>query len=327
MIAWLALVLLDVLGGALSLLPYPAILTANIMSMAGDGPRGWRRFRFAIPYALLSLYPLAWLLLYRLSWDAMSRGDTSMAFQLSGVPAVLSAIGAAGWYLSERPQQKRYAAKAAEVKAAVEPQNPLIWTLLCAGGPRILPGAPRVTVEAALAAIRAACSVNQPATGYGTPLKVAVHNLWFEIDGSPHDRHQKDLCLLVRALLARGADFSKEERKDIWNHWLLRLAMFEGPVTTRTENPLVWRIVKFPFDGEDFPLVPEDAPLLNRPTRLHGTPLFLALLRSGSQMNLPKVLVERGARLSDEEQQNPAAMASLERLFRQFPKLCGVYSP
>jgi hypothetical protein len=63
--------------------------------------------------------------------------------------------------------------------------------------------------------------------------------------------------------------------------------------------------------------------LINRPTRLHGTPLYAALLTNGFYI-LPE-LVKAGARLSAEEERDPAAAKALAQMFEQRPELRGVY--
>jgi hypothetical protein len=87
------LIVLQALG-ALSIVPYPAILVANVMSMAAEGPKGKERWLAVLPFLLLSLYPLVWIALYAWSWRAMSHGATGWAFGLSSAPVVLSVAGA-----------------------------------------------------------------------------------------------------------------------------------------------------------------------------------------------------------------------------------------
>ena len=90
--------------GAISIVPYPAILVANVMSIAAEGPSGWERFRTALPYLLLSLYPIVWIALYRWSWRLMGRGATGSAFLASAVPLVLSALGVILFFASSPPK-------------------------------------------------------------------------------------------------------------------------------------------------------------------------------------------------------------------------------
>jgi len=92
------------------MLPYPAILVANVMSMAAEGPRGLERVKAAAPFALLSLYPVVWIVLFKWSWRAMGRGQTGLALVLSSVPSVLIAIALGAWFASERSRRKPVAA-------------------------------------------------------------------------------------------------------------------------------------------------------------------------------------------------------------------------
>lgn len=92
------LILLQALGG-LSFLPYPAILLANVMAMAGEGPRGAQRLLLVAGFGLLSLYPLARIALWTLSWRAMGRGAPGMAFGLSTIPVAVT-LAAAGLLFS-----------------------------------------------------------------------------------------------------------------------------------------------------------------------------------------------------------------------------------
>ncbi len=322
----IALVLLQALG-AISIVPYPAILVANIMSIAGEGPGGIRRVKMTSPFVLLSFYPLVWLGLYKWSWRAIGRDEPALAIVLSTVPIVLSLCGAAAWILSERPQRKRERAQAETVRAAVEAANPLVWTMLCAGGSRQLAGLPHVSIESALRVIREAPDVRTQAPEYGTPLHAALRNLSIRIDGTPADRNQKDLIRLVRALLARGAQLSADESKDMRNSWALKVALLEGPSDTQSVNPLTWRILKRPDPAAPLSLRDGERPLVNRPTLWHGTPLYAAMLRSAKALGPLRELIEAGARLTQEEERDPAPMSVLVDVFREFPHLCDVYLP
>ena len=91
--------------GAITLVPYPAILVANVMSIAAEGPKGMERFRMALPFILLSLYPAVWIGLYVWSWRLLSQGRTAWAFVVSSVPLILSAGGAA-WFFASTPKPK-----------------------------------------------------------------------------------------------------------------------------------------------------------------------------------------------------------------------------
>jgi hypothetical protein len=323
MTGWrVALVLLQVVGGV-SLLPYPAVLVANVMSMSAEGPKGMERLVAALPYFLLSLYPVVWIVLDAWSWRLMSHGAARWAFGLSSLPVVLSMAGVAVFFASDRPERAREDAKAKEIRARVEKGNPLVWTILCAGGSRRLANAPRVSVTMALKTIAESPDVNTAAPEYGTPLVTALRNLCYSFDGTPCDAHQKELAKPVRALLERGAQLSPSEQADQMNAWLLKLALFDGPVTTREDNPLLWRILKRTDSSEPLGLRDEERQYLNQATRLHGTPLWMAMLQSGNAFAAQ--LVEAGARLSQEEEREPAGRAALGRLFRDSPGLRAVY--
>jgi len=92
------------------------------------------------------------------------------------------------------------------------------------------------------------------------------------------------------------------------------MAMHDGPINTASENPLVWRILTRRRDGVTlFRLRKDEMPLLNQNTELHGTPLYTALLQDAPDL-FPE-LINAGARLSAEEERDPAAQAALARVF------------
>ena len=177
-----------------------------------------------------------------------------------------------------------------------------------------------MSIHAVVRAIAESPNVNVAAAEYGTPLKTALRNLCYSFEGTPCDGHQKELAGPVRALIARGAQLSEGERRDQMNAWLMKVALFDGPVTAETENPLLWRILKRTSASEPLALRAEEVPFLNRATRLHGTPLWMAMLQSGNAFAAQ--LVEAGARLSEAEERDPAGSAALERLFRS-SRICG----
>jgi hypothetical protein len=75
----------------------------------------------------------------------------------------------------------------------------------------------------------------------------------------------------------------------------------------------VWRILTRQRDGVTlFMLRPDEVPLLNQPTKLHGTPLYAALLEDGPDAWTE--LIKAGAHLSPEEESDPAASASLQHI-------------
>src|ERR1700733_11118765 len=85
-----ALILLQA-AGALSILPYPFVLLANIMQIAATGSTP----ATSAPWIVLSFYPLIWIALYIVAWCAMSRGAVRLAFGLSSIP-LLCCLAVAG---------------------------------------------------------------------------------------------------------------------------------------------------------------------------------------------------------------------------------------
>jgi hypothetical protein len=311
--------------GGLSIIPYPFVLLANIMSIAA--PR--QTLLGAIPYILLSLYPVIWIGIYVLAWRMLSSGSAGVAFALSSVPLLLCLCGAGVFLNSERSVKTFYSKAAGEKKAQVEPLNPLLWTIMCTGGPNRLPGGPQIPAEQAIKAIDANPRlVNVTVPPYGSPLNSALLNLAMNIDGTlGNDRResaafQQGLIRVVRALVAHGAQLNGDERVNLWRSWQLKRAMMDPPFDTQTENPLVWRILKR-GNGEQIIVRADERVLINKPTRLHGTPLYAALLTNGFYI-FPE-LVNAGARLSAEEKRDPAAAKALAEMLEKYPELRGVY--
>lgn len=298
--------------GALSLLPYPFVLLANVMSIAAPGQTKLG----ALPFLLLSIYPLVWIALWVISWLALKSGSAGLAFGLSSVP-VLAIVAAISLYaLSLVSVGKFNTAQSNEVRRKMEPVNPLLWTIYRVGGAHRFPSGPVVPADQAIREIEANPErVNIAAPEYGTPLNVAVFELALDYADSPLSQspYQQDVRRMVRTLVAHGAHFNDAEKIDLRAQWKLKRALYDGPITTATENPLVWRILTRKRDGTIFfRLQPDELPLLNQNTKLHGTPLYAALLADGP--DTISELIKAGARLSPEEEHDPAASASLMRI-------------
>jgi hypothetical protein len=305
--------------GAVTLIPYPAVLLANVMSIAAPG----QTLIGAIPFILLTIYPAVWIGLYALAWRAMLGGSAGVAFALSSIPA-LAGLGAVALFVgSDRGVTASYAKVVEETRARIEPVNPLVWTILCSGGPNRLPAGPKVSTEEVLKAIEThPALLNVPVIPEGTPLRVALMNTVTNLDGTLGNdtreptQHQQDMMRIVRSLVAHGAHLKPEEMT-LWRSWQLRRIRYEGPVTTKSENPLVWRIVQRKRFEERLAIRKDELPFINKPTRLHGTPMYAALLASGFYI-LPELL-EAGARLSPEEERDPEAAKALKDLFEKRP--------
>ena len=310
--------------GALTILPYPFVLLANVMSIAAPGQTKLG----ALPFLLLSVYPLVWIGLWVVSWLALKSGSTGLAFGLSCVP-VIALVAAFGFYFySEVSVANFYKGQSDDVRRKMEPFNPLLWTIYRVGGAHRFPSVPVVPADQAIREIEAnPARVNIAAPSYGTPLDVAVSELALDYTDSQLSRtpYQQDVRRIVRTLVARGAHLSDTEKNDLRTQWKLKRALYDGPVTTATENPLVWRILTRKRDGVTlFMLRPDEMPLLNQPTKLHGTPLYAALLEDGPDAWTE--LIKAGAHLSPEEESDPAASASLMKILSSDLELHRAYA-
>src|SRR5579872_3823773 len=211
------LILLQVVG-AIALIPWPAVVVASVMSLAAERPAGAPRFTpVSILFLLAPLYPAIWVGLDLWSWRALRNGSAARAFALSSVPLLLAMVASGVWYWSDGSVRDYRKTEARKVQEEVEAKNPLVWTLLCAGGSRRLAAAPHVTVDQALQAIAASERINGGVPHYGTPLQTALKNLCYRFDGTPCDGHQRDLGRLVHALVNRGAQLAPAERTVMLN--------------------------------------------------------------------------------------------------------------
>lgn len=324
--------------GALSILPYPFVLLANIMSMAATGHNS----AGALPFVLLSFYPMVWIMLWVVSWRAMSRGSAGLAFGLSSVP-LLAMAAAIGIYIFGWVGFALGSAGAGPggLHSYKYPnQNPVIDAILLAGQ-RVDTGyEPAAAVDEAMRAIDGnAALVNTAIPVRGSPLNAALGNLNVSLDGTVNGNAggERALMRLVRSLVSHGAHLTGGEATDIRKTWLLRRALTDGPVTTASENRLVWRIVTHdrgeskPWDPMRDPLPPRrdtaspfvvrdsEMPLLNQSTRLHGTPLYAALLEQ--DWDACGAIIRAGGKLSVEEERDPAATAALHDLLERQPAL------
>lgn len=333
------LILLQVVGG-LSILPYPVILIANIMSIAAPGHNAAN----SLPWILLSFYPLVWIVLYVISWRAMAHGSVGLAFALSSIPAAAVVIFFAIYLFSWIGFGLGMAGigKGGLHSTVISQGNPVVDSIMLASQD-IQPGlAPGEAVEKALHEIDAnpaLLSVSVPIRG--TPLNAALSSLSISLDGTINgDRpRQQERIRMVRALVAHGAHLSADESTDLRKTWTLRRALYEGEITTSTENPLVWRIVTHnrgeskPFnpltdqyrrdEPQPFALKPGEEAMLNKPTAVHGTPLYAALLDNAK--DVCAVIIQSGGRLSPAEAKDPAASSSLRSLLETEPGLRASY--
>jgi hypothetical protein len=304
----LALLIVQIAGGV-TLLPYPFILLANVMSLAAPN----QTWRGAIPYLLLTVYPAVWIGLWAWSWK-MLPGGVVIAFLLSSIPVLAGVAGVALWQQSDRADEAGDRQRARQVRNEVEPLNPLLWTMMCTGTRSRVWGAEAVSAETAITAIQAHAElVNVSVAGYGSPLNIALENLKrLPLDGriSEDRRGQIDI---IRALVAQGARLQPQEQMRLWRTWELRRALHEGSVMTAAENPLVWRMITHANDP--LKIGPDDGPWLNQATALHGSPMYAALLME----SVPAFaeLWKAGARLTAEEEHDPAAAQAVGDMLRK----------
>jgi hypothetical protein len=331
------LIVLQVFG-ALSILPYPFVLLANIMSMAAPGHTP----ASTAFWGLLCLYPLLWIALYFFSWRAMGHGSVGLAFGLSSIPA-LACLIVVGVYLYSWVGVGLGMAAIGNGGIHTEiltKSNVLMDSITLASEDIQVPTGGATALQKALQNIEANPTlVNVRVPGHGTPLNAALNSFIVTIEGTitGDPQRRQDRIQLIRALVEHGAQLSKEESTDLHKTWLLRRALLDRPVTTATENPLVWRIVRHdrgdskPWNPLTEPLPPRnDTPvpfiirtseteLVNRTTRLHGTPLYAALLDNAP--DVCAVLIKAGGRLSPEEEHDPGAASALRALFEHTPDL------
>jgi hypothetical protein len=191
-----------------------------------------------------------------------------------------------------------------------------------------------VQVEQALKKIEANLTlVNVEVPSYGAPLDIAVNQIHFSIDGSPGVQeesptyakdlqHQKDMVRVARVLIGHGAHLGTEEKHSIETEWKVKMVMNDSPLNISSENPLVLRILTPKKSDTPFSVHNDDIQFLNKSTNLYGTPLCAALLKleMGEGNNLVQ-LINAGAHLSKEEEEDPSIAAALKHAIADHPDI------
>src|SRR5580693_6464105 len=192
------LILLQAIG-VLSILPYPFVLLASIMSIAAPG----RNSTNSLPWILLLAYPLVWVVLYVLAWRAMGRGAVGLAFGLSSIPAgacllmlgfyIFSwvgfglgtvGVGSGGLHTTTYPTN-----------------NPVLDSLWLAGEDIKIGHEPERAVARALREMeRNPTLMNVGVAPYGTPLNIALTII---------DDQWQDRIRMVRAIINAGGRLRK----------------------------------------------------------------------------------------------------------------------
>ena len=316
---------------------WPAVLLAGVMGMAAPGG-GPAAFAARVALAASLAYPVAYALLFWLSWRALARGRTGLAFALSALPLAVTA--GAGLVLAFGALEARSIVRGAEagrVREAerVKGESSLAGSLLLfeegrIGWPELRDairgaGAGELSLPVALRPVEVPGLRVQRHPGAPpdpvrrrTPLAIAL-------GASPaartlESRADDRFLEAARELLARGARLSEEEEGEAVLSFLASAVAQGTTIPDRRaaeENPLVWTIVASP--PADEPRVAEavyaaarrEPELLRRPTTTYGTPLRAALLRGRNER--ARDLILNGAVLSARERTLPGAARPLDR--------------
>lgn len=331
------LVLVQVVGGA-AILAYPAVLAAGVMGIAGPGS-GPRAFLGRLVLAASLAYPLVWVVLFWLSWRALRRGRTGLAFALSAPPFVATLAGLALLVASSRQSAaivRGYETGRIREAERAGGENPLAGSLLLfergvlsreqlheairtAEAAELSRPVERRPVEVPGVRVQRAPGVPPAPVRYRTPLAIALEGsaLARTLESRPDD----GLAEAARLLLARGARLSDEEEageaKLVWLAGVVAKGTALPDRSAETENPLVWAIVS--SRRPDDPAVAQavyaaasrEPGLLRKPTTTYGTPLRASLLRGMDER--ARDLIRNGAVLSEEEQRVPSLAGQLER--------------
>ena len=336
-----ALVLLQATG-AFTLLLYPGVLIASIMSLAAEAPAAGGPGTSLVRGLLwLSLaYPLVWVALWVFSWRALRRERTLLALALSAPPALFSLAGGVALFASGLygtwVQTQFLRGQSADVDE-LRKQHPLAAELLAFDQGR----SSWRSVQAAIAAAppellsrtfplpelkipglrveRAPGAPPEPEVRR-SPLALLLHGSRLD-PFYETDKARAHFLEAARLLIERGAQLSPEEQRDVRLVWMAGIAEKGTKLpdaAAQRENPLVWKIMNAaPNDVSGASQDIHDAghnarDLLTRPTTSYGSPLQAAFIRD--RQNEASSLVYVGALLSDEERKQPALVAAFDRL-------------
>ena len=335
--ARLLLVLVQVVGAA-ALLAYPAVLLAGVMGIAAPGS-GLRATLGRLVLAASLTYPLVWAVLFWLSWRAIRRGRTGLAFALSAPPFAATIAGATLLAASSRQSTaivRGYEDGRLREAERAKGENPLAGALLLfergalsreelegaiavASAEELSRPVERRGVEVPGVRVQRAPGVPPAPARRRTPLAIALEGsaLFRTLETRPGD----GLAEAARLLLARGARLSDEEEADepklVWLAGVVATGTVLPDRNAAAENPLVWTLVT--SGRPDDPAVAQavyaaarrEPGLLRKPTATYGTPLRAALLRGLNER--ARDLIRNGAVLSEDERQVPSLARQLER--------------
>jgi hypothetical protein len=303
--------------GGLTLLPYPAVVVASVMSLAAPGSRG--------PVELLVLgatfaYPLAWAVLWLLSGLALRAGRTGRALALASPPVLVAGAGAALLAVGSLQSAWILQSFGSEDVARARAENPLVATLLDFSYGRGSWSKVEREIQAADPAM-----LSKPVATYGTPLRLVLRASQLSSFFEP-EKTRPHMLDAARLLLARGATLAPQEvQEDAVEVWmadaLRRQVPLPDPVAAQ-ENPLVWRLMTVaPNDHSSMAMeiFEADDRLLNTPTRTYGTPLRAALLRGFTDR--AGDVIYNGGVLSAAERDVASLARQVDRLLESRPDL------
>ncbi|MBI4911481.1 MAG: hypothetical protein HY823_01985 [Acidobacteria bacterium] len=326
--------------GALSLVAYPGVLVASVMALAAPGHGLAQVVGRGI--ALLGIsYPLAWGLLYWLSWRAFRRGRPGLALTFALPPLVFSLAGVAVLAVSAlwsasilRGFARGNLQEAERIRAGNAPAGAVLLysqgAMSRAELERVIRAADQVTlsrpVERREVEVPGVRVTTFPGSGPDpgrrhSPLAIALRESG--LDRRLEMRGAEPMLEAARLLMQRGARLSAEEQaREGTLVWLVDLLSRDGRLPdpgAEQENPLVWKIMTTPPGSQGavaeaiFSARARQPELLRVATRTYGTPLRAALLR-GMGLRV-RDLVNNGAVLSASERAIPSLVHQLDLCF------------
>jgi hypothetical protein len=313
--------------GALTLLPYPGVILATIMSAGSQRGTGLVALIGPMLVVAAVAYPVLWAALWWSSWRALRRGEVRRALILSASPAALAVIAVVSMVviavlssLGIGDRTEALLAREQNILAAhlIEfPDGTLTWREL------------QEEIRNADPAL-----LSKEVDYAGTPLRIALTatRLASSLDSSQAPRHTLEIA---RLLLARRAKLSAAELETeadlVWVAQTIELGVTLPDPGAAQENSLVWTMVtagaqdEQSLEGAIEAAATTDRALLNRATRTYGTPLRASLLRKFTRA--AEQLIARGATLSVAESGIPSLAHQLDALLSESanPQLREVY--
>jgi hypothetical protein len=329
------LLLLQALG-VLSIVPYPAVFIASLMSLGGGGSEtSVLDLPFKIFFAGTLVYPAVWLLLWVLAWRAYRAGRPSKALVLSSPPAIVAVSffllfgvgdvvgrfvengerggGSEGQIAAAREQSSLAAAILEFLYDDIE------WSDL----QKAIAAAPAEELSKPVTLPPFGAIIETPQVRPESPLAILLDRsllgLWFdEGQARPH------FLDAARLLMQRGATLSPAEvAEDAQLVFLADAVARQVPLPdprAYEESPIADAIMTAResetrmLDDRIREAAEEDPTLLTRVSTAYGSPLKVAILR---KMNgTIGTLIYNGAVLAPAERQVPSLARQLEEVLQ-----------